>query len=126
MEGRAGMQKEAQTELKDAARNNQRGRGEHPTGQEGRQDRSAKTHPGSTSKPNRVGKSTGTDFFLKCFVVVLVLLHWQGKTHTAVLGNFRAQKSGKWVGLCLHGHDRKKATTSLYDTSAGYLNPMGQ
>lgn len=71
-------------------------------------------------------KAQGQIFFLKCFVVVLVLLHWQGKTHTAVLGNFRAQKSGKWVGLCLHGHDRKKATTSLYDTSAGYLNPMGQ
>lgn len=30
MEGGAGMRKEAQTELKDAARNNQRARGEHP------------------------------------------------------------------------------------------------
>lgn len=122
------MRKKAQTELKNAARNNQKTRGDHPTGQEGRQDRLPKHTSAAPENPQQSGKKHRVRFFpimLYCPLSFTALARQNTHCCTAGVGNLRAQKSGKWVGLCLHGHHEKKTAALLYDTSLGYLNPMG-
>lgn len=120
------MRKKAQTELKDAARNNQIARGDHPHRAGGQAGQVTKNTPGSTRKPTtELEKAQGQIFSYNALLLSFTALAMQN-THCCTAGedNFRAQKSRKWVGLCLQGHHGKKATALLYDTSAGYLNPM--
>lgn len=115
-EGGSWQENKRANSIKSCSKELPKGKGESiPVGQEGRQEQATKKAPWQhQQRHSRVGKSMGTGF-PQCLPGVLVLLlHWQGKTQsccTAGVGNFRALKNEKRVSLFLRGRHGRKATT---------------